>query len=291
MVFFKDYSKEVKDLLTKNTAEGKAPPMAVPADGGKPVPKKGQFNEVCWKVESKLKPSTKTPVVVNPVGDAKGVSANIEFVVPQVDGLKGKVTVKPDTCAKPTVTYECCGRKLEASVESFKGIAGWEATLEDKQKAYQLVAKVNGKAVSAEASVPVTDKVEAGASAEYSLADRSVAWSVGARYKCQETVFSFTTAAAKKFSVGAIVPVPGVQVAGKNVFTGLQVDYALGGAVDVVAGVAAQVPACPFNSSFKFKINKSLAMSVAHFVELAGWKVATSFDVKEKKVGVVLTLE
>ena len=280
MPFFKDYNKETKDLLTKNTAEGK---KAAP----------GQFPSAIGKVESKLKPSSSTPIVINPVGDEKGVSANLEFIVSQVPGLKGKMTLKPETCAKPTFTYEFSGKKVEASLDSFKSLGGYEVTFEDKQKAYALIAKLDSKKVNAEASAPVAAGVEAGVSVDYALAEKRVSWSAGARYQCcKNTVVNVTTAAGAKFTLGATSPIPGFELAGKNVSAAVQVDFdRVKSSFDLVAGVAGQLPGCPMNSSFKFKINKNLAMNFAHFVELAGWKVASTFDVKERKVGVVLTRE
>lgn len=300
MVFFKDFGKETKDLFTKNTAEGKTAPAQIGADGkpvvvdGKAVPKPGQFNEVMWKVESKLKPTAAKPVVVNPAADAEGISATVEYMCLNIEGVKGKMVVKSGECAKPTFSYECCGRKVEATTKSFKGIAGYELSFEDKQKTYSAVAKVTEKAAAVEAAVPVSEKIEVGASFSYGMGKEAGknSWAVGARYGCFQTVFSFLATDAKKFNLGAYIPVPGVLLENKPVVTGFQVDFdRKENAFDVAAAVAAQVPFCPFGSSFKFKVNKSLAISISHFVECAGWKVATTFDVKEKKVGVVFNLE
>lgn len=281
MPFFKDYNKETKDLLTKNTAEGK---KAAP----------GQFPSTIWKVESKLKPTSANPVVVNPIGDEKGVTANVEFIVDQVPGLKGKLTLKPNECpTKPTVTYGFSGKKVEASLDSCKSIGGYEVTYEDKQKAYALIAKLDSKKVNAETSIPVASGVEVGVSVDLALATKAVSVSGGVRYQCcKNTIFNLTTAQGNKFVLGATAPIPGVELAGKNVTAAVQVDFERSkNAFDLAAGFAGQVPSCPCNSSFKFKINKNLAMSFSHFVELAGWKVASTFDVKDKKVGVVVTRE
>lgn len=293
MVFYKDFNKETKDLLTKNTAEGKAPPLGAAKDGEKAQPKKGQFNEVIWKVESKLKATKENPIVINPVGDIKGVTANVEFVVPQVDGLKGKLAAKPSECPKPTITYEFGNRKVEVSTNACNTVQGYEVTYEDKQKAYNAIVKLDAKKVSVEASVPVAAGIEGGVQVDYNLSDKSVAWGGGARYQCcKNTVFNLTTANAAKFTLGATTVIPGFQLAGKNVTGAVQIDFArANNAVDVVAGIAGQVPMCPLNSSFKFKVNKSLAISFSHFAEILGWKIASSFDVKEKKLGVVFTRE
>lgn len=292
MVFFKDFSKEVKDVFTKNTAEGKAPPSTLAADGKTQVPKAGQFNEVIWKVESKLKATKDRTVVINPVADAKGVTANAVWYCTAFEGAQGKMAIKPNACAKPTFTYENSGRKVEVTTDSFKGIQGYEVSYEDKQKTYNLIAKLTEKAASVEVSVPVAAKIETGASVTYGPKDGKTSWAAGVLYSCDATQLSAVTTKGESFSFGAYIPVPGAKLEGKPIVTAFQADFdRLTGAFDATAGVTARVPYCPCGSSFKFKINKSLAMSISHFVECAGWKIASTFDVKEKSVGVLFTME
>ncbi len=283
---FKDFAKEAKDLLTKNTAEGKATKEQTTAY---PAP--------LWKVESKLKPKVGDAVVVNPVGDAKGVSANIEFIVPQVDGFKGKIAVSgkyQDT--KPTFTFENSGRKVEATVKSVEKYKDYEASVEDKQKTYAALVKATPGKVEAELAAPIGNGISVGFGGEIATSPFAVSkYSFGAKYNVGKNAnFSFVSAgAAASLTITAAFDIPQVKLEGKPISTAALIEFdRTKSALKWTLGVAGQVPACPLGgSSWKAKIDNTFAVSLSHFIELAGWKVATTYDVKQGAAGIIFTRE
>jgi hypothetical protein len=284
---FKDFAKEAKDLLTKNTAEGKAEKDQTTAY---PAP--------IWKIESKLKPKAgSNPVVVNPVGDAKSVSVNVEFVCPQVDGLKTKLAIPSDIKkTKPTVTFEQSGRKVEVAIKTFQQYADYEFVVEDKQKQYAAAVKATPGKVEAELAAPVANGVSVGFGAELATSPFGLSkYSAGVKYNCcKNTNFSLiSTGAAASLAITAAFDIPQVQLEGKPINGAAIVSFdRIKNKLGWTFGLAGQVPACPLGgSSFKVKIDNSFSVSISHFVELLGWKIATTYDVNQGAAGVIFTRE
>lgn len=282
-VFYKDFSKEAKDLLTKNTAEGKG---EAPAG----------FAPLTWKVESKLKPKKDVNhgVVINPVADEKGMTANVELLCPFGTGAVIKFNVKRDVCqTKPTVTYEFGSRKVEASLATVCNFGEFELVYEDKQPAYTVVAKLTPTTLTVEDSFPVVSNVVLGCGLETPLKGFNFAkWTAGVRWKCcADAVVSVTTKAAKSFNFACVCAVPGVQLAGKNVQSALQVDYDLAKkAVKATLGFAGACVMCP-GATWKVKLDSALNVSLSHAIDVQGWKIATTFDVSQRAFGVLATRE
>ena len=281
-VFFKDFHKETKDLLGKNTAEGK--------------PKKDQavvgFAPLLWKVECKNK--TKDGIVVNPVADENGVQFNVENVC-NAGAVTAKAEVKQDLMkTKPTVSYSVSGRKVEVSLDSITAFKAWNLTFEDKQKAYTAIVKVNSKSASIEDSVPVAAGITAGGSIDVPFQGMNFQkWAAGVRYSCcKSTVCNVTTQALKSFQLGAATDIPGVALEGKPINVAVQVDYAMAAKkFKAVVGAAGKTPLCPCSSSWKAKIDSSFNVSLSHIVDVSGWKLATTFDLTQRAFGLLVTRE
>jgi hypothetical protein len=292
--FFKDFSKAPKDLLTKSVAEDKATPEDKAA---------GRFPAPIWKVESKLKVGDKRQWVVNPVADAKGVSANVEFVVAPVDGLKGKVNVSADVNKwKPTATWECCpGRKVEVNTASVSDYLNGEATYEDQQKSYAAIVKAtksakDGAKLSVEAAVPVVADVTVGASLDVALTGEKAyklgKWTAGARYAVnKESVVGFTLAGLESVDVFGATNVPGVQLEGKPVQAGAIVTVNKDKTWGAVIGATGKTPLCPCGSSWKVKFDTNKNVSFSQIFDCSGWKASYTFDVVRRAIGFTATME
>jgi hypothetical protein len=89
---FRDFNKDVKELLIKNYS------------------KPGN-----WSLESKLKGGD---IVVNPKADNKGVNVDVEFKCPR--GVDVKVNANGNGDIKPNVTYKKDGHKVELAFKALK---------------------------------------------------------------------------------------------------------------------------------------------------------------------------
>lgn len=300
--FFKDFGKEAKDLLTKSVAEGKA-------DG-----KSGGFPSPVWKVESKLKASASgKKVVINPVADAKGIKANVEWAC--CDAVSGKVVVAhkkandkgaiagcPLTFA-PTVSYSCCGRKLEINTPSFHEPCKMDITYEDKQKEYSAIVKYvdDKKTVTAEVSaavpgLPISGDVVIGGAFVFPCKPSFgfEKWGAGLRYKpCKSCMVAITTDKFKQFDLSACGEIPGFKLEGKPVTVGTVISAKCGdkAAFTAVVGATGKVPMCPCGSSWKIKADSSANVSLTHLVDCSGWKISWTVDVMKQLIGMTATLE
>lgn len=325
---YKDFGKEVKDILTKNVAEGKEADKKL---GGFPLP--------IWKVESKLKTGKDKCVVVNPIADKNGVTAAVEFTADcVVPGVAGKLVLADGgvTAWSPTLSYSCCGRKLEVTTKDLVAPVvdekdatilvtegnryNVDATYEDKQKEYTAVVKFVAakREVSTEVSAPVTvpglpGDLTVGGTFVFpaSTAFGFSKWGAGLRYKpCKSFLVAAVVSGSKvttdkdgkkkgglsQIDVSVGGDIPGVELEGKPV----QVGVAVTGKADeksgalgwtTVLGLTGKTPACPLGSSWKVKADTAKNVSASLNMALSGWNVAGTFDFSNKLFGITATLE
>jgi hypothetical protein len=290
MTFFKDFNKDVKDLLTKYTAEAKGKV----ATG---------FAPLAWKVESKLKTKAGAALVFNPVFDEASSKINAEFTLERfVPGVKGKLSLDRDLAkTKPTLTFEPeGGRKVEASVETFFDVAKYEIVYEDKQTAYTAIVKATPGVVAIEDSLPIpgVDGVVLGGSVELDYTGAKdtktlKSWAAGLRWAPSKTLAAnVTTAALKTFTLGALFEIPEVKLEGKPIAAAAQVDFdAATNKVKAIVGISARTPLCPFGSSFKVKVDTALNVSLSYIADFTNWKLSATFDVNQRALGLLVTLE
>lgn len=280
--FYKDFGKASKDLLTKSVAEGKL--------------EKGEtgFPKPIWKIESKLKAKEKC-VVVNPVADAKGITANVEWTC--CDALKGKINVASDIAAwKPTLSYETSGRKVEVTAKNFTEYKTAEVTYEDKQKVYSAIVKATAEKLNVEASAPVIDEVSVGASIEIPLSGEKKynfsKWSAGVLYApCKTANVGFSLNALDAVDVFGNADIPNFKLEDKPVSVGAVVTVQADKNFAAVIGASGKTPLCPCGSTWKLKADTYKNVSFTQIVDLSGWKISWTFDVVKRAIGFTATLE
>lgn len=260
-VQYKDFDKDVKDLLNK------------------------QYGSA-WKIESKFK-GPKDSVWINPMADSKGVTVDVEYDCSKT-GLKLKASVNPELTVKPKVTYEVGGNKVEVSTQSDVRNLDYEVNYELKEKGFAASANLTKKAVKASAVVSVAHHCVVGADVTHDLSGKNaLGYTLGSRYNAKGTILNASTSAFKSFSVGVY---KGLNIANKNVTTGAIVTYP-----NPKIQVGAEMPCliCP-DQQVKFRINSDLQYAVAVIRKFGdNWKAALSWESTSKccQFGLQLTRE
>jgi len=255
MPLFKDFNKDVKDLLTKNYQDG-------------------------WKVESKLK-APDHDIIVNPQYTAKdGWSADLESA-DKAHGLKFKVSVGKDLSkVKPRVTYEQAGHKVEVAASLDKK---YEVVYEGQYKSILIHDKLTNDNVESGLSVEIIPGLSAGAGATVTLSGQLKEWSAGVHYKNSGRVVDVTTKAAQTFTIGTLIP---VAIQGHKLSVAAQIDY--GKQLKTQVGIQTTCP-CGTGATLKFRVDNTGALSAAIIKTYKAWTAALSYDVNSKQVGLLLT--
>lgn len=259
MTFYKDFNKDVKDLLTKNFA-----------DAGK------------WKVESKFK-GPKDTLFINPQATNNGANVDVEYA-PSCCGAKVKVNVTPDSSFKLTTTYEDKGHKVEAS---YAKSGEWDVTYDGKIEKIAITEKVSAKAVESAVSYATCAKSNVGVSVSYPLTkDGALSWTAGARYADAGRLVSIVTDKLKTYTTGVALP---VTILGGKSTVGAQFDCSKG---SFGAQVGVETPCILFpKNTLKVRVNKDLKWAATYITKLPdSWKAALSFDA-QLKPGLTLTRE
>jgi len=248
-VQYKDFDKDVKDLLTK------------------------QFG-TAWKIENKFK-GPKDTVFINPMADAKGVNVDVELNCTKT-GVKSKINVNPDLIVKPKFTYEFGGSKVEVGTLGDVRRLDYEVNYEIKEKGYAGAVKVTKKNVEASAVVSVAHHCVVGAGVTHDLNGKGpIAYSVGTRYNAQGAIFNVSTAAFQSFTVGVL---KGLRICDRNVTVATQVVYA-NGKPNVTAGVEFPCLLFPECNTIKLRVNDNLNVAIAVIHKFAdSWKAALAWE-------------
>jgi len=258
MTYYKDFNKDIKDLLTKNYI-----------DGGK------------WKIESKFK-GPKDTLFINPQGGNSGVSADIEYN-PSSCGAKLKLNVNPALAWKLTASFEEKGHKVEVVTD--KDLS-YEVSYDGKVAGFAISEKLTTKEIDSGIAYAVAKHCSVGAGATVSLKDNSLKWSAGARYSDAGRLFTVQTVQLQKYLTGVSLP---LTVAGKKFTAAAQVECAKG---TFGATVGIDHPCCLVPGAVaRVRVTDKLAWAVAYLVKLPdNWKAAISIDASLKP-GLTLTHE
>lgn len=261
MTFYKDFNKDVDDLLTKNYAVGE------------------------WKLESKFK-GPKDTVFVNPQATGKGVTVDVEYNCSC--GAKTKLSVAPDLTLKAKGSYDVNGHKFEATTDS--AFSGFEVTYDGKLAGVSINEKLkqekSGLSYDGGFSYAVAKHCEVGAGVKYTFNDSKLKWTAGARYVNAGRLISFQTAALSTWTTGITAP---LTVADKKVTVGAKVDCGKG-KCDALVGLEMGCILNP-NATARFRISNQLEWALGYIVKFPNsWKAAISVD-SSLKPGVTLTQE
>lgn len=245
-VFYKDFNKEVKDLLTKNFQQAGT-----------------------WQIECKNK-GPDGAVFINPQANNNGVSVDVEWNCKEC-GVETKTRIDGKFNVKPKVTYKTGDHKVEVSTDK---ALSYEANYEGKFGKVAVQDKLTPKAFEANVASPVASHCFVGAGVVYGLAKGNISWSAGARYAENGRVVSLSTADLAKYTVGLLTP---LQVAGKKLTLAGQIDYSSTGLGEKVG---AELPCILFpNNTVKVNIDQSLSFGLSYIAKLAnGWKATISTD-------------
>lgn len=249
MTYFKDFNKDVKDLLTKNYT-----------DAG------------VWKAEGKLK-GPKDQLFINVNGASAGaVNIDAEYN-PSGCGAKVKVNVDPALAWKLTASYEEKGHKVEVVTDK---AFNYEVSYDGKLAGVAINEKLTTKGVEGGVSYGVAKHCEVGAGVNYSFKNSSLSWVLGARYACNKYLVNLQTTQLQKYLTGLSLP---VNVAGKTATVAAQVECGKGAFAATVGG---ELPCflVPGNA-LRVRVTDKLAWSVAYIAKLPNSiKAAVSFDAK-----------
>jgi hypothetical protein len=257
MSYYKDFNKDVKDLLTKNYT-----------DAGK------------WKVESKFKGS-KDKLFINPQATNNGASVDVEYQT-SCCPAKLKVNVNPALEATVTATYEDKGHKVEVSTN--KDLA-YEVSYELKYNQLRINEKLTQKAVDSGLAFSVAPHCQIGAGLGYGLKDGKVSWTAGVRYSDAGRLVSVVTNQLKTYTTGLLFP---FKIADRKVTAAAQVDC--GSKFTATVGLETGCIICP-SSTVRARVNNEGKWAFAHISKLPdNWKAAITVDANLKP-GLTLTRE
>ena len=259
MTYYKDFNKDVKDLLTKNYT-----------DAG------------VWKAEGKKK-GPKDQLFINVNGtSSSAVNVDAEFN-PSGCGAKVKVNVDPALKWKLTASYEEKGHKVEVVTDK---ALNYEVSYDGKVAGVAISEKLTTKSVETGLSYAVAKQVEVGGSAAFAFKDSSLKWALGVRYACGKYLANVQTTQLQKYVTGVSLPVP---FAGKTATVAAQVECGQGA---FAATVGTEIPCVlvPGNA-LRLRVTDKLAWSAAYIAKLPNSiKAAISFDAKLKP-GLLITSE
>lgn len=259
MPFYKDYNKDVKDLLTKNYG-------------------------TAWKIETKFKGAEQT-VFINPGATSKGVTVDVQY---NMKPFKTVTTVDDKGGVKPKVTYEKDGHKVEAWVDRTKA---FEVAYEGKFPGDVMVHdKLTAKAADAYVSAKY-QQFSVGGGLCYNIEKSTLkSWGAGLHYADKGIVANLTTEALKTYTTGVLFP---LTISGQKFSFAAQTicghdkfEWAVGTEGDCFLIKGAK---------FRARIDNTLKVAFAHIDKLSDcWKAATSVEIASKdsvKVGVTFTRE
>ena len=260
---YKDFNKDVKDLLTKNYM-----------DAGK------------WKVEAKFK-AGKDTLYVNPQAAMNKAGTDLTVDVHYNLGccpVKTKTKVTPDGGVKPTITYEKDGHKVEVSAT--KAINDYEISYEGKFGNFAVHDKLTKNVAEGFVSTVVAPHCQAGGGISYNIGSGALSWTIGARYSNAGYLYNLVVKDLKTFVTGVGAP---VTVAGQKVKVAAQFDCAHK-SFKWVAGLELNCPMFPKNAA-RVRVNQDLKAAVAYIVPLTE-RVKAAISVNaDMKPGVHFTLE
>lgn len=261
LTLYKDFGKDVKDMLTKSYSE----------------PQK-------WKVESKFK-GPKDMLFVNPTATSDGkFSADVEFIPSYYDAAL-KVNVNPALdSAKLTATYKHADHTLEAVLNT-KGDyeLSHEALLHHHVSSHTKLVK---DAVELGVGASVAPNCQVGCGARYLFGDKKdCEWSMSCRYAEGGRMIAVRTDRLQSYTTSFVAPLPSLQ---HRVFVGGEVVCGSGRECAWTAG--AETDCLVFKGNrVKARVNHKKEWAVAYIARLADkWTAAVSFD-KNMKPGVVFT--
>jgi hypothetical protein len=257
MTYFKDFNKDVKDMLTKNYT-----------DAG------------VWKAEGKLK-GPKDQLFIN-VNGSSTVNVDAEYN-PSCCGAKVKVNVDPSLAWKVTASYEEKGHKVEVVTDK---ALNYEVSYDGKLAGVAINEKLTKKGVECGVAYGVAKHCEVGAGVNYSFKESALKWTLGARYACCKYLVSIQTTQLEKYLTGLSLP---VNFAGKTATVAAQVECGKGA---FAATVGTEIP-CPLlpGNALRVRVTDKLAWSAAYIAKLPNSiKAAISVDAKLKP-GLTVTSE
>lgn len=258
MALFKDFRKDVKDLLTKNYT-----------DAG------------TWKLESKFK-GPKDTVFINPQAGPKGVALDVEYTLSACP-TKLKLNLTPACDAKLTATYDEKGQKAEVVVEK---TGAFEAVLEGKVATASINTKFTAKAAEFGVAVPTISNLALGAGATYAFAGSAVNWTAGARWSDSRFTLSVLTAGLKTYTTSLLVP---VAIQGFKETLAAEVECG-GGNFKWTVGADMACILCNKNT-LRLRVDNNFKWALAYVAKFAdGWKAAVTVDAALKP-GLTLTHE
>lgn len=256
--FYKDFNKEVKDLLTKN------------------------FQQVeTWQIETKNKGPDAT-IFVNPQANNHGVSVDVEWNN-KAAGVETKTRVDSKGNVKPKVTYKTGDHKVEASIDR---ALKYEVVYEGKFGKLAVNDKLTPSEAEAAFSFAVAPHCFVGASVAYNISKATLHWSAGTRWSNNGILFDVVTHDLKTYTTGLLAP---LTVAGKKITFAGQVACTKGEAHEKV-GV--ELPCILFaGNTLKAHVDSSFKYALTYIAKLpGGWKSALTVD-SSLKYGVLFQRE
>ena len=259
MTYYKDFSKDIKDLLTKNYT-----------DAG------------IWKADAKQK-GPKDALFANLSGSSQsGLSLDAEYN-PSCCGAKVKVTTNPKKDVKVTASYEEKGHKVEVIADQ---ALNYEVSYEGKIAGVAINEKLTSKLLDSGVSYAVAKNCQVGAGATFAIKDSSLKWSLGARYAEAGRLVTLQTNQLQKYLTGVSIP---VTVAGKKTTIAAQVECGQN-AFAATAGLELPCVLVPGNA-VRVRVTDKLSWAVAYIAKLPNnLKAAVTIDGKLNP-GVTFTCE
>lgn len=271
---YKDYNKDIKDLLTKN--------HCTPGE---------------WKIENKAK-ATKGNYAIGTTSNARGeVSVDVEGLT--VDGIcYGKLTLTPKALndVKATVRLENYqGHKVEGIVQK-KGNSMNNVSFEVNHETLQPVLngrvrvhdKVTDKAVDLGLSMAAADGVQVGCGASYNIKAQSCSWSLGCRAAATKTTtVALQTTTLKNLDAWVMTTAPIHPKFTPRVAVNVKYNVA-SKAVESSVGAEWSCQVIQGNTA-KARIDQNMKWLLSYVAALrGGWTLVVSFDA-QMKAGLTLT--
>lgn len=267
---FKDFTKEAKDLLSKNYAAPEA-----------------------WKIESKEKGPDRT-FVLSPVADFKApnkgvLSVDVDYNLKDLK-LKTKTNITSTGAVKPKVTYDFApNQKVEATLMQLSAQSDFEIVYEGVVQGAMFYDKVTKTRAEGAVAYPVIPALTVGGSLTWSLKESQLeSWSVGARYVDPRAIVSLVAKDLKTFTTAVYVPVPATCKALLSAITTCG-----NGVFSFEVGAEGKLNELGFDATVRAKVNQKGEVSFALIKKFVGnWTAAVSTTTKDvTKFGVQLTRE
>lgn len=258
LAFFKDYGKEVKDLLSKNYQSAGA-----------------------WKLESKTK-GKPGQLIVNPNASNDGINADFEYKLTDYPA-SFKVNLNPKFETKLTTTYTRPDiGKIEATVDSERAVT---TAYEGKHGKVAVNATGTKSAVSGGLSFGANENLALGAGATYNIDSRAINWTAGARYFQDGAIAAVTTADLKTYQTSVQYPFKFSDYSG-TVAASVEC-----GSGKFAATAGLEIPCVLIKGNrVRVRVNNNRKWAASYIYDLKNWTASVTID-DSLKPGLLFTYE